>query len=563
MSAVVRAIRPDLPVLAQPREKTDWDRATAKQRAKALACEQLVRAVASKRAAGLAVDLACKLLAAALVDGTASATLLAAAGRVGRKGAPPSAASIKRWFYAYQDGGINALLPGHKGGQRKDYGWELRALAIYHTPSKPTPGAVADQLRREGFTTATNRRVRTYLMNERAALGPRSPARLGRHYYQQNVGPYRTRSTACLQVGEVYTMDGHTIDVYLAHPESGGIWRAELTVIMDIASRYIVAWYLSESESKYSSMLALSRAMTHHDHVPGWLHVDNGKGFKNKAMSEDEGNYYARFSIQPMFSIPGNSKGRGHIERLFRTVRDKHDKLFMGGLFYCGHDMAPEINRRLHIQIKQGKRSLPSLQQYFDSFASWVDHYNTSSHSGIDGKTPASLWATLERNPLGVGIDATVRERQTCTVRKGFQIHLDKRIYSHPDLACYMGQRVAVEYRVDDDQNIWVYDDQDRLICIANLRTKPDYIDRSRLVEQRKKAKAAAESRLGKHFEELQARHTNTIEHQTQRLDDLEALVEGQSLQQLQRLKKETADWAKSAVITPVAVEIDPYDTDY
>lgn len=559
MSELARAIRPEPPAPFPADESSAFDRATAKHRAKALACEQLVRVIAGQRANGLDVDLACKLLAAALADGTANSVLLDAGRTAGRAGTSPSASSLKRWFYDYQRAGISGLLPRHKGGMREEYGWELRAQALYHIPSKPTYGAVADQLRREGWDSATNARVRRYLQSAPANLGPRSPQRLGRHYYRQNVGPYRTRNTACLRVGEMYTMDGHTVDVYLAHPQSGGIWRPELTVIMDVASRYIAAWYISESESKYSSMLTLSQAMTHHDHVPGWLHVDNGKGFRNKAMSEEEGNYYARFSIQPMFSIPGNSKGRGHIERLFRTIRDKHDKLFMGGMFYCGDDMAPEINRRLHIEVKQGKRVLPSLQQYIESLAAWVEHYNHSQHSGIDGRTPADLWETLVRNPLGVTVDATVRERQTRKVRKGWEIHLDNRIYHHAELARYMGARLAVEYRVDDDSHIWIYDAKDRLICVAPLKSKPDMVDRSRLVEQRKRSEVNAEKRLLKHKDELHARHTNTIEHQAARLDALE------ELNALPAPQKNTADSEESAAQDAVSGfdNFDPYDTDY
>lgn len=439
----------------------------------------------------------------------------------------PDRATFYRWdekYAKYLQGEEAEAAPKHKGRQRMEYGWELRALALYHAPSKPLPGAVADALRREGFSTATVSRVRRYLKSMPATLGPQSPARVGKHYHDLNRGRYMRRDTSCLEVGEVYSMDGHTIDDYLAHPFSGGIWRPELTVIIDIRSRYIPGWYLSEAESTHSSMLALSHALLSHDHVPGWLHVDNGSGFKAKAMADESLGFYARFSIQPMFSIPGNSKGRGHIERLFRTIRDKHDKLFFGGMFYCGDDMAPEINRRLHDQIKQGKRELPTLAQYRDSLAAFIDHYNHSPHSELDGRTPAEVWAELQRVPLEVPADATVRERKQRTVRRG-SIVLDKRTYSHTDLALYNDRVLPVEYSIHDDAHLYVYDEKDRLVCISELVTKADYLPASRLEEQRQRRKDGQIKRLEKKLAEVEAQHSNAITHD-QQLEKIAALME-------------------------------------
>jgi putative transposase len=438
----------------------------------------------------------------------------------------PHRATLYRWDEKYAkhlQGREAEAAPQHQGRKRKDYGWELRALALYHIPSKPTSGAVAEQLRDEGFDSATNDRVRRFLQTMPATLGPQSPHRVGKHYHDLNRGRYVRRNTDCLDVGEVYTMDGHTVDVYLAHPISGGIWRPELTVVECVKSRFIPGWYLSEAESTHSSMLALSHAMLGHDHVPAWMHVDNGSGFKAKAMSDEAVGFYARFSIQPMFSIPGNSKGRGHIERLFRTIRDKHDKLFMGGMFYCGDDMAPEINRRLHDQLKQGKRALPTLAQYRDSLARFLERYCNTKHSA-HGRTPADVWDELERVPLEVPADATVRERTTRTIRRA-AIELHKRVYSHTDLALYNDRVLPVEYSIHDDAHVYVYDEQDRLVCVAELVTKADYLPASRLEEQRQRRKEGQLKRLQKKVAEVEAQHGNAITHD-QQMEQIAALLE-------------------------------------
>ncbi len=488
----------------------------------------------------------------------------------------PDRATFYRWdgeYTRYLNGDATAGAPKHKGGQRKAYGWEARALALYHIPSKPEPGGVADKLREEGWESATNDRVLRFLKSMPATLGPNSKYRVGKHYFRQNLGRYVSRDTSCLEVGEVYSMDGHTVDVYMAHPFSGGIWRPELTVVMDIRSRFLPGWYLSEAESASSSMLALSHALTSQDHVPAWLHVDNGAGFKARAMADEAVGFYRRFDIEVMFSIPGNSKGRGHIERLFRTVRDKHDKFFADGQFYCGGDMAPEINRRLHDQIKPPKvvngkpvkrklptRILPSFYAYRDSIAAWIERYNNTPHSALDGRTPAEVWAELKRVPVELPAEATWRERQLRTVARG-KLTLDKRDYFHPDLALYEG-KLPVEYSIHDDAHVWVYDNEDRLICIAELVSKADYLPASRLEEKRAKRTEERKKRLYKKVAEVDAQHAASIPY-VQRLEAIEELVEGQPLQ-LGQLEKKTADWSEPAVPeAPVSVVIDPYDTSY
>lgn len=489
-----------------------------------------------------------------------------------KAGSCPDRATFFRWdkkYTGYLQGDAAAGAPQHKGRQRKLYGWEARALALYHIPSKPAYSAVADELRRDGWESATDSRVRRYLQSMPATLGQNSPQRLGRKYHRLNKGRYVERNTDVLQVGELYSMDGHTIDDYVAHPFSGGLFRPELTVVIDVASRYIPGWYLSEAESTHSSMLALSHALLSQDHVPAWLHVDNGSGFKSKAMADAAVGFYNRFDIDVMFSIPGNSKGRGHIERFFRTVRDKHDKMFAGGMFYCGDDMAPETNRRLHEEIKPrhkggeivpARRALPTFNAYRDSLAAWIDHYNNTPHRALNGRTPAEVWGELERVPVELPAEATWRERTTRTVSRG-TITLDKRTYAHPDLALYEGA-LQVEYSIHDDEHVWVYDPQGRLICIAELRSKVDYLPASRLEEKRERRTEERKKRLQKKIDEVEAQHGRDFISMSQRLDDIEELVNGQ-VPQVEHLKKQTADCLQQPAVFEPVPRIDPYDTDY
>lgn len=107
---------------------------------------------------------------------------------------------------------------------------------------------------------------------------------------------------------------------------SSATYRPELTVFIDIKSSYIAGWWLSEAESTVSTMFAMSHAMRMHNHVPAWVYVDRGPGYRAKLLSEEGTGFYARFDIGLIGALPGNPHGKGWIERFFRTVRDKHDK---------------------------------------------------------------------------------------------------------------------------------------------------------------------------------------------------------------------------------------------
>ncbi len=446
----------------------------------------------------------------------------ATARALGKAGKYPSKASAKRWIKAFALQGKVGLLPHHTGRVRKDYGWEADAIAMYNIPSKPSMADVAFNLRQMGFADATDSRVRAWLKSLPATLGKESPQRVGKHYYQLNHKRHISRDTSVLLVGEVYSGDGHTVDAYIAHPQTGKPWRPELTVWIDIRSLYIVGWYLSDAESSVSTLLSLSHAMQSHNHVPAWLHIDNGAGFKSKMMNDESTGFYSRFAISTMFSIPGNSRGKGHVEHWFRTYRDRFDKFWNEGKDYCGHDMAEETNRRISIEIDQGKRSLRSLHEYRDGVAAYIEQYNNEPQRNLNGQSPAQLWSTLDPVAVEMAADAIVRPRDTRVVRKQM-VTLHKRTYFNSELMHYDKQSVTVEYDLHNDKQVWIHDAQGRLICIAELTHKVAYLPQSRLDEGREKRRKGQVHRLQKKLDEVNAR-ANTPVDAGETLDALEQL---------------------------------------
>lgn len=433
----------------------------------------------------------------------------------------PGKSIIHEWVKIWQSTGGNlvAIAPKETGKQRKPQPWDLRCLQLFHIPSKPSFTAVAFQLQLEGFAV-TAPQVRQFILSLPAEYGPDSPWRLGKHFYQQNKGRFVTRDKSVLLVGEVYQGDGHTVDAYIGHPNHGGPWRPELTVWIDVRSTYIPGWYLSEAESSTSTLFALSHALITQDHVPAWVHIDNGSGYKSKLMSDESTGFYARFNISTTFAIPGNSKGKGLVEKWFHFFRDNHDKFFNGGQDYCGHDMAEEINRRITDSINRGKRQLGSFSQYRDSVAEFIHAYNNRPSPALDGKTPAEVWASLERVPVELPDTAVIRPMmQRMARRQTVQIH--NRHYEHPALFQYEGRNVCVEYDLHNDNRVWIYDDKHRLICEAELKTKVAFLPESRLDEARKRREEGRIKRLQKKMDLVRAEETRAIDH-THQLEALE-----------------------------------------
>ncbi|QDL53122.1 transposase [Rhodoferax aquaticus] len=500
----------DLPAALNP---DPWASASDEARRVAGLRESLLQPLADLVNGGASINHAAALLKSQLAAGTADlrtkhlVAMLAGDAVVDVISEP----TIKRWLSSYITDGKNALLPKHTGRVRQAYGWEERAVALYNLPGKPGFADVTSKLIQEGFEEVTESRVKRYLKALPATLGKFSPARIGQHLHRLTRQKFQRRSLDEVLVGEIYAGDGHTADCYVAHPNTGKPYRPELTVFIDIKSSYIVGWWLSESESTVSTMFALSHAMRTFDHVPAWVYVDRGPGYRARLLSDESTGFYARMDIGVIGALPGNPHGKGWIERFFRTVRDKHDKFFANGQVYCGDDMAPETNRRLSADLSMGRRTLPSLQSYVESFTAWLDHYHNQPQDKLHGRTPAQVWNDLQPVPVELSMDALARPRETCTVLRQ-TVRLHNRFYFAEALALFDAQKVDVEYDLHNDRCVWIYDTKGRLVVEAKLVNKIGVLPTSRLEEGRDRRLQGQLKRLERKVAEAKGRRDDPIE---------------------------------------------------
>lgn len=439
-----------------------------------------------------------------------------------------SAASLERWARAMDAKGFTALAPKHCR-PRAIRGWETRAAALYRKPGKPYHSTVAFWLRNEGHTSATDWRVRRYLQSLPSDQTETSPQRVGRHYYNQNIRPHKVRDSGVVPVGFVYTADGHCFKAIVGHPETGNPWRPEVTVWLDVRSSKVVSWWVSESESANTTLFSLSQALVGHNHVPAYIHVDPGSGFKALLLTDEVSGFLARFDIQPIFTLPGNARGKGLIEGFWRWMKERCATRFAT---YCGDDRTDDALSRLRDKIRRGETVLPSYEQFLDELRDYFEAYDSEPKDSLDGKSPNEVWADLERVSLEMPAAAVIRPRVVRTVKRWGVVH-QKRRYQSKDLEAHEGREVMLEYSLHDDGRAWIQDLKGRFICEAPLVEKIPWLPASRIEEGQQRRLAGQQKRLQARMDESVARSRGAITSTPAAVLGVEPHDSGESLQRL------------------------------
>lgn len=414
-----------------------------------------------------------------------------------------SAATGRRFVARWRAEQHTALVPKLRGRVRQAYGWETRAQHLFAQPQRPAMNTVAGWLRDEGFASATNSRVRRYLKSLPSNKTETSPKRMGQHYYAQNVRPYIMRDTSVLAVGECYEGDGHTCDVYVQHPATGNPFRPELTVWLDVRSQRVTGWWLGEMENSFDVLYALSCAIRAHDHVPTLLHTDPGSGYINKMMSDEATGFYARLSITPITTLPGNARGKGLTEGWFRWFEERCGKIFPT---FCGHCRTDDDLSRLRDRIRRGDMVLPTFLQYRDAVAAFIARYNGRAKETLAGQSPDELWAALDRNPLNAAFEMLYRPQKKAVAVRSWGVRLFNRHYRAAELAAHERRKVTVEYDIHDDTRVWIRDAKGALVCEARLVEKKPWIAENVLADRRLRAADGQRKRLERDQREVDAR---------------------------------------------------------
>lgn len=325
---------------------------------------------------------------------------------------------------------------------------EISALVRSLATRRPRPTAAAIHRKVQGEATARGLAVPSYSVVAGIVRGV-EPARVAA---ATDAAAYRDRHEFVHRrdadaPNAMWQADHTMLDILVI--EDGKPVRPWLTVVMDDHSRAIAGFFLTTAApSAVNTALALRQAIWRKDD-PGWpvcgipeqLYVDNGSDFVSANIEQA----CIALKIRLIHSRPGRPRGRGKIERFFRTVND----MFLPDI--PGH----LINGR---PLSEPAIDLAELAVRFERFLH--DVYHQRPH-GTTGEEPIARWCsggflpTLpeSREALDMLLLRVPKPRKVG--RDG--IRFGGRRYVEPTLAAFVGEQVDVLYDPRDLAEVRVY----------------------------------------------------------------------------------------------------------
>jgi putative transposase len=268
-----------------------------------------------------------------------------------------STACIRQWLRLYKKFGKEGLTPKLRkdAGTTKSLPPEEIALIIDALEKRPhiTASSIVKQLQQEG--KVKSKVSKSSLSRLVISAGMKRSERLKTRDEEQNLKFNFFYPLECVQADDL-----HAFPV----PDGKGKNRkAILMAFLDDATRRIVYADFSFSERSIAFEIGIKHILKTHGNISR-LYVDNGSPF----VSSQTKRICDILRIQISHSRPGIPKGRGKIERFFRTVRDQ----FLRPL---------------------DESSIKSLEDLNMRFRIWLEtEYHRNPHRGLNNQTPLDAW---------------------------------------------------------------------------------------------------------------------------------------------------------------------------
>ena len=419
--------------------------------------------------------------------------------------------TLYNWCALAKDGHA-ALAPGYKLPDMRVPGWLPEFMKFYQQPQNPgLPEAYRDFCNEWPNKPPSIYQVRRYL--EKISVVDKNRGRVGPRDLK-SIQPFVRRDTSKLFPCDVYTADGHTFDAEIQHPDNGRPFRPEVTIVMDAATRKVVGFSITLSENALAVIDALNMAVKTSG-VCSIFYVDRGKGYVNEILKAPGVGLVDRLGMTITHSLPYNSQARGIVERGHRTV-----------LVSLARTMATYVNKAMDTeakqivfkitrkQMKQAGHSgwLMSWEDFRTMLARHVEDYNDRPHSSLpkiwDEKlnkrrhlSPNEMLFHFVSNgwePMMLSDDEAsdlFRPYQKRVVSRG-EVRLLNNIYFDTALADFHGEVVRVGFDVADPAQVYVRNNEGRLICVAKLNAnRRDYFAKSFLEQANEKRRKGQEKR--------------------------------------------------------------------
>jgi len=291
-----------------------------------------------------------------------------------------SVPTLERWYYAYREGGLEALRPQ----PRSDRG---RALEL-----TPAQRLLLLSIREEHPRASVPLILRTLVADGRLGEGVVSASTVRRLYRENGLDRIGVRDAASGKVRLRWQADRpcalwHGDVCHAAIRLADGASRpVRIHALLDDASRYVLVIEAREHEKEDDMLAVMVRALRRHP-LPEVLYLDNGPTYSGESLRLA----CERLGITLVHAKPYDAPARGKMERFWRTLRE-------GCLDFCG--------------------GLTSLHDLNVRLFAWVDeHYHLAPHGGLLGKTPAQVFE-VPRDEADMVDEAKLRSALTVHVRR-------------------------------------------------------------------------------------------------------------------------------------------------
>jgi len=358
--------------------------------------------------------------------------------------------TLQRWLRCYRKAGLSGLGRSPRSDRGKAHmPYHLIALVRELAAKRPRPPISAIHRKVAALVAAEGHQAPSYSSIARI-VGSVSEGRIAA---ASNPAAYQdhhelVHRREALASNEMWQAD-HTVLDILVLDDTGNAVRPWLSVVLDDYSRAIAGYFISlDAPSALNTALALRHAIWRKadpnwiiSGVPEQLYVDNGSDF----ISEHIEQACMALKIRLTHSLPRRPRGRGKIERLFRTINDMFLPDLPGHLIQGKPLSVPAL-------------SLNELRSRFEAFVGSVYHQRLH---GSTGEAPVSRWEKggfLPAMPdsldqLDMLLVHVPKPRKV--LRDG--IRLLGRRYVEPTLAAFVGEQVTVLYDPRDLTEVHVY----------------------------------------------------------------------------------------------------------
>ncbi len=207
--------------------------------------------------------------------------------------------------------------------------------------------------------------------------------RYGEKQFIGECAPYIRRMYEDLESNDIWVADNHTFDIMVA--KDGSPVRVYLTAFMDVRSRKMMGWCVTDAPSSDATIYALKKGCEEYG-VPKALYTDNGReflfhdlggnGFRKKRKNEELKlpSILDDLGIAFRTALPRNARAKG-IERAFYTVKETFSKLYtlnLRDVRIYDTKTDPDGKERRVLNSKETTLAQQKQQAIKDAFAEWI-----------------------------------------------------------------------------------------------------------------------------------------------------------------------------------------------